>query len=184
MAEEYHARDELIRQPCRGEISAAGFYMYFANAGNIEWLRPLWNLHQPSAVHLRRRMRLVKTASSQLSPLAGFCASGIFSLNRQFECIPTKTKPAAVARSGSGCRKNPRRAREGRSPLELSIEPSGVYGGRGAILSQGNPISRRENSYLADFAAGVSKELKQNLEGVVVAGELAPPSTSLSKRLF
>ncbi len=29
-----------------------------------------------------------------------------------------------------------------------------------------------------------SERLKQNLEGVVVAGELAPPSTSLSKRLF
>ena len=63
-------------------------YMYFANAernsssrGNIECLRPLWNLHQPSAVHLRRRMRSVKTASSQLSPLAGFCASGIFSFS-------------------------------------------------------------------------------------------------------
>ena len=29
-----------------------------------------------------------------------------------------------------------------------------------------------------------SERLKQNLEGVVVAGELAPLSTSLSKRLF
>ena len=51
----------------------------------------------------------------------------------------------------------PGRARGGRSPLELSIEPSGVYGGRGAILSQGNPISRRENSFLTSFAAGTRR---------------------------
>ena len=66
MAEEYHARDELISQTCRG---------------NIKWLRPLFDLRQSSAVHLRRRMGSVKTASTQLSPLAGFCASGIFSFS-------------------------------------------------------------------------------------------------------
>ena len=36
--------------------------------------------------------------------------------------------------------KKPRRAREGRSPLELSIVPSGVYGGRGAIFAPENLI--------------------------------------------
>ena len=57
-----------------------------------------------------------------------------------------------------------------------------MYGGRGAILSQGNPISRRENSYLTSFAPGDFEEILAKLaEGVVVAGELAPSSTSLSK---
>ena len=53
-----------------------------------------------------------------------------------------------------------------------------MRGELGAILSQGNPISRRENSTL-QILRPESERLKQNLEGVVVAGELAPLSTSL-----
>ncbi len=53
-----------------------------------------------------------------------------------------------------------------------------MRGEHGAILSQGNPISRRENSTL-QILRPESERLKQNLEGVVVAGELAPLSTSL-----
>ena len=48
--------------------------------------------------------------------------------------------------------KNPRRAREGRSPFELSIVPSGVYGGHGAIFAPENPIFQRKNRFLAVFA--------------------------------
>ena len=80
--------------------------------------------------------------------------------------------------------KNPRELERAKSS-RTTIEPSGVYGGRGAILSQGNPISRRENSFLTSFAPGDFEEILAKLaEGVAVAGELAPPSTSLSKRLF
>ena len=41
------------------------------------------------------------------------------------------------------------RAREGRSPFELSIVPSGVYGGHGAIFAPENPIFQRKNRFLA-----------------------------------
>ena len=58
-----------------------------------------------------------------------------------------------------------------------------MRGEHGAILSQGNPISRRENSTL-QILRPESERLKQNLEGVVVAGELAPLSTSLLKKTF
>ena len=43
--------------------------------------------------------------------------------------------------------KNPRRAREGRSPFELSIVPSGVYGGHGTVFV--NLIFQRKNRFLA-----------------------------------
>ncbi len=46
------------------------------------------------------------------------------------------------------------------------------------IFLEGNPISRKKNIFLAQFAAGVFfRKLKQIVEGVVVAGGLAPPST-------
>ena len=44
------------------------------------------------------------------------------------------------------------RAREGRSPFELSIVPSGMYGGHGAIFSPENPIFQRKNRFLAGSA--------------------------------
>ena len=44
------------------------------------------------------------------------------------------------------------RAREGRSPFELSIVPSGMYGGHGAIFSPENPIFQRKKRFLAGSA--------------------------------
>ena len=39
----------------------------------------------------------------------------------------------------------PRRAREGQSPLELSIEPSGVYGGKVACLKASKSLRDRQS---------------------------------------
>ncbi|MDY2791468.1 MAG: hypothetical protein SOT76_01770, partial [Eubacteriales bacterium] len=44
------------------------------------------------------------------------------------------------------------RAREGRSPFELSIVPSGVYGGHGAIFAPENPIFQSKNRFPAGSA--------------------------------
>ena len=49
-----------------------------------------------------------------------------------------------------GCQK-PTESSRGPKPSRILIAPGGVYGGYGAILSQGNPISRRENRYFAEF---------------------------------
>ena len=75
----------------------------------------------------------------------------------------------------------PRRAREGRSPLELKIELSDMRGERGAILSQGNPISRRENSYLADFAPGDFEEILAKSGGGGSGGGAGSPVHQLVK---
>ena len=58
---------------------------------------------------------------------------------------------ASPERGGQTVEK-PLRAREGRSPLELSIVPSGVYGGRGLIFAPENPISQSKNRFLAGSA--------------------------------
>lgn len=55
--------------------------------------------------------------------------------------------------------KNPRRAREGRSPPRLLIEPGGVYGGCGRIFAAENPIFQSKNRFLADFAPGDFEEI-------------------------
>ena len=47
--------------------------------------------------------------------------------------------------------KKPTESSRGPKPSRILIAPGGVYGGCGAILSQGNPISRRENSCFAEF---------------------------------
>ena len=77
--------------------------------------------------------------------------------------------------------KKPWRVREGRSSLELLIVPGGVYGGRGTIFAEENLIFQSKNRFLAVFAPGNLKDFLQRLVGVAVAGELAPPSTSLAK---
>ena len=69
--------------------------------------------------------------------------------------------------------KNPWRAREGRALSHL-IGAGGVYVGPVADFSQ-------EKSLPCRFCARKSAGFQQNLVGVAVAGELAPPSTSLSK---
>ena len=80
--------------------------------------------------------------------------------------------------------KNPWRVREGRSSLELLIVPGGVYGGRGTIFAEENLIFQSKNRFLAVFALGNLKVFLQKLAGVVVAGELVLPSTSLSKTFW
>ena len=54
------------------------------------------------------------------------------------------------------------RAREGRSPFELSIVPSGVYGGHRAIFAPENPIFQRKNRFLAVFAPGNLLDFSKN----------------------
>ncbi len=54
------------------------------------------------------------------------------------------------------------RVREGRSPLELSIAPSGVYGGRGAILAAENLIFQSKNRFSAVFAPENPKDFSKN----------------------
>ena len=56
----------------------------------------------------------------------------------------------------------PRRAREGRNPLEFSIVPSGVYGGHGMIFASGNPIFQSKNHFLAVFAPGNLLDFSKN----------------------
>ena len=56
--------------------------------------------------------------------------------------------------------------------MACKIVGGGMYVANGTIFAQGF-ISRRKNRFLADFAAGAFT-LKQNLEGVVVEGEILP----------
>ncbi|MDY2792793.1 MAG: hypothetical protein SOT76_08645, partial [Eubacteriales bacterium] len=56
----------------------------------------------------------------------------------------------------------PRRAREGRNPLELSIAPSGVYGGHGSIFAPENLIFQSKNRFLAVFAPGNLLDFSKN----------------------
>ena len=58
-----------------------------------------------------------------------------------------------------------------------SVVASDMRVGHAAILAAGSLPTRANNRFLADFAAR-ALGLKQNPEGVAVAGELAPPSTS------
>ena len=72
-----------------------------------------------------------------------------FRMRRVPENQPNAQKPVQpYGRTGLTVEK-PRRAREGRSPFELSIVPSGVYGGHGAIFAPENPIFQRKNRFLA-----------------------------------
>ena len=59
-----------------------------------------------------------------------------------------------------------------------------MYGGGGAIFASENPIFQSKNRFLAVFAPGNPSGFQQKLERVVEAGELASPSTSLSKYYF
>ena len=56
----------------------------------------------------------------------------------------------------------------------LQIVSGDMCGGRGAILSQGNLISRRENSFFADFAAGVRRTQAKSGVGGSGGGDLLP----------
>ena len=73
------------------------------------------------------------------------------------------------------------RAREGRSPFELSIVPSGVYGGHGAIFAPENPIFQRKNRFLAGSAPEKSSIFSGDWRGWQWRGSLLPRPPSLSK---
>ena len=112
-----------------------------------------------------------------------------------------------IRRGDPGCQK-PTESSRGPKPSRLLIEPGGVYGGCGRIFAAENPIFQSKNRFLADFAPGDFEEIlaksarlktfwvfrfrqrrnchgsNRRFEARHLAGELAPPSTSLSKRLF
>ena len=65
-------------------------------------------------------------------------------------------------------------------PSRASIKSGGVYAGFATISSEGSlPPPRRRNCFLAVPAPGNTQHFSGNCVGVAVAGELAPPSTSL-----
>ena len=66
--------------------------------------------------------------------------------------------------------KKPWRAREGRSPLELTIAPDGVYDGRGRMFAAENPIFQSKHRLHCNFCARKSERFQQKLAGVAVAG--------------
>ena len=74
---------------------------------------------------------------------------------------PDAQNPGTVV-PGFRLSKNPRRAREGRNPLELSIVPSGVYGGHGTIFAPENLIFQSKNRFLAVFAPGNLLDFSKN----------------------
>ena len=78
-----------------------------------------------------------------------------------------------------GLSKNPGRAREGRSPFALSIVPGDMCGG--AVLRRGIPFLRAK---IASLQFSLVPHREQKLVGVAAAGDLAPPSASLSKILL
>ncbi len=59
----------------------------------------------------------------------------------------------------------------GLRPSRISIEPSDMRGGRGAIFAA-------RNRFLAVSAPENPKDFSGDCQGVAVAGELAPPSAS------
>ena len=72
--------------------------------------------------------------------------------------------------------KNPRRAREGRSPLEFKSCPAACTAGAGLFYRREIPFPGEKIATL-QILRPESERLKQNLVGVAVAGELAPPPT-------
>ena len=74
----------------------------------------------------------------------------------------------------------PWRRLERAQPSRITIAPGGVYGGRGRMLRRKIHFPEQ---HLLPFC-GKSERFQQKLVGVAVAVELAPSSTSLSKRLF
>ena len=90
-------------------------------------------------------------------------------LDLHFSIIPfcIKLKPAGNMPAGFQSVEKPERAREGRSPFELSIVPSGVYGGHGTIFAAENFIFQSKNRFPAVFALGNPKDFSKNWRGCV-----------------
>ena len=78
----------------------------------------------------------------------------------------------------------PRRAREGRSPLELSIEPSDMRGGRGLFSRREIPFPESEKRYLANPAPGDFEEILAGFGGGGSGGGASSPATGFSKQSF
>ena len=70
--------------------------------------------------------------------------------------------------------KKPRRAREGRSPFELSIVPGGMYGGHGTVFASENPIFQRKKRFLAGSAPEKSSIFSGDWRGWQWRGSLLP----------
>src|SRR5699024_2213553 len=71
--------------------------------------------------------------------------------------------------------------REGRSPLAKKSSPTACTSGAGADFCVGKSYFPEQKSLPCSFRARKSEGFQRKLVGVVVAGERAPPSTSLSK---
>ena len=107
-------------------------------------------------------------------------------LDLHFSIIPfcIKLKPAGNMPAGFQSVEKPERAREGRSPFELSIVPSGVYGGHGTIFAAENSIFQSKNRFPAVFALGNPKDFSKNWRGWQWRGSVLPRPQGLSKALF
>ena len=70
--------------------------------------------------------------------------------------------------------KKTRRAREGRSPFELSIVPGGMYGGHGTVFASENPIFQRKKRFLAGSAPEKSSIFSGDWRGWQWRGSLLP----------
>ena len=83
----------------------------------------------------------------------------------------------------SGCQKTHGELERAEALSNLNRARRRVRRGRGDFCG-GKSHFPEQKSLPCSFCARKSERFQQKLVGVVVAGELAPPSTSLSKRLF
>ena len=98
--------------------------------------------------------------------------------------LPRKRTNALLKMSGAfKLLKNPRELERAAALSNFQSSPAACTVGAGLFYRREIPFPGEKIATL-QILRPESERLKQNLEGVVVAGELAPPSTSLSKRLF
>ena len=98
---------------------------------------------------------------------------------RDSEARPLTYNPSVACSDSSPFRgaqtvKKPRRAREGRSPFELSIVPGGMYGGHGTVFASENPIFQRKKRFLAGSAPEKSSIFSGDWRGWQWRGSLLP----------
>ena len=80
--------------------------------------------------------------------------------------------------------KKPQESARGLRPSRTKIVSGDLCGGGGADFCVGKSHFPEQKSLPCSFRARKSVGFQRKLVGVVVAGELAPPSTSLAKSLF